>query len=273
MSAAERLAALPEGLPAPPDDRLAALRAHIARLVPAPAVAPAVLATGLPALDRALAAGGLTRGAITTLVGAAGAGTTTVWRAMVSATLATGARVAVVDATRTVAPRDFASLVGGRVPRESLVFVRPPTPATAAWCADLLVRSGAFPLVVLDGAPALGRGVMGRLAQLAREADTALVITGDDEGATRIGGAVRVRVTRGTSAEMVLHVEKGATRPRPVVVPSVLPVVRRLGGHAECPDRRGVAATAGAAPGAATVPPVRRGRRAAEPRVPRVPRA
>jgi hypothetical protein len=255
MSAAERFAALPEGLPAPPDDRLAALRSHIARLVPAPAVAPAVLATGLPALDRALAAGGLTRGAITTLVGAAGAGTTTVWRAMVSATLATGARVAVVDATRTVAPRDFASLVGGSVPRESLVFVRPPTPATAAWCADLLVRSGAFPLVVLDGAPALGRGVMGRLAQLAREADTALLVTGDDDGATRLGGVVRVRVECRERGTVALHIEKGSTRPRPVSLSLALPIVRRLGLHDESPDRRGVAAA----------PTVRRGRRAAEP--------
>nr|MCU0623836.1 hypothetical protein [Gemmatimonadaceae bacterium] len=108
MSAAERLAALPD---APADDRLAALRARIARLVPAPAVAPSVLPSGLPGLDRALAAGGLVRGAVTTLVGPAGAGVTTVWRAMVAAGLATGVRVAVIDATRTLAPRDFAGLV------------------------------------------------------------------------------------------------------------------------------------------------------------------
>jgi hypothetical protein len=252
MSAAERLAALS----APPDDRLSALRARIARLVPAPAVAPAVLPTGVPGLDRALAAGGLTRGALTTLVGPTGAGLTTVWRAMVAATLATGARVAVVDATRTLAPRDFAGLVpAGPGAHDRLVFVRPPEPTTAPWCADLLVRSGAFPLVVLDGAPVLGRGVTGRLAHLAREADTALLVTGDDEGATRLGGVVRVRVQGHTSGAVALHIEKGASRARPVTVAMTPAAVRRLGLHAESPDRRGVAT------GAA----VRRGRRAAEP--------
>lgn len=263
MSAAERLTA--------PDDRLSTLRARIARLVPTPAVAPAVLATGVPGLDRALAAGGLTRGTITTLVGPAGSGLLTVWRAMVAATLATGARVAVVDATRTVAPRDFAGLVpgapGGPGPRDQLVFVRPPDPTTAPWCADLLVRSGAFPVVVLDGAPALGRGVVGRLAQLARDADAALLVTGDDDTDVRGSGTVRVRVAVGGSGDVVLHVEKGASRPRPVTVALDRPVVRRLGLHAESPDRRGVPA------GMSAAPPVRRGRRAAEPpRVSRGPR-
>jgi hypothetical protein len=192
MSAAERLATHSDSAA---DDRLAALRARIARLVPAPAAAPSVLPTGIPGLDRALSAGGLTRGAVTTLVGPAGAGVTTVWRAMVAAVLASGGRVAVIDATRTLAPRDFAGLVPpGAGRRDRLVFVRPPDATSAPWCADLLVRSGAFPLVVLDGAPLLSRAVTGRLAQLAREADTALLVTGDESGATALGGMVRVRV-------------------------------------------------------------------------------
>jgi recombination protein RecA len=292
MSAAERLAALPD---APADDRLAALRARIARLVPAPAVAPSVLPSGLPGLDRALAAGGLVRGAVTTLVGPAGAGVTTVWRAMVAAGLATGVRVAVIDATRTLAPRDFAGLVPpGPGRRDRLVFVRPPDPATAPWCADLLVRSGAFPLVVLDGAPTLSRAVTGRLAQLAREADTALLVAGDESGATALGGAVRLRVRAAASASLILRVEKGGASLRPVEVSCVLVPSHRLCAHPEVPDRRGVARGATApppgdagppggdpgaqhgagAPGAPVAPsapgaPVRRGRRAAEPRLAR----
>ena len=34
-------------------------------------------------------------------------------------------------------------------------MIRPRDPARAAWCADVLLRSGAFALVVLDGAPPL----------------------------------------------------------------------------------------------------------------------
>lgn len=286
MSAAERLPLSD----APADDRLAALRARIARLVPAPAVAPAVLPTGLPGLDRALAAGGLVRGAVTTLVGPAGAGVTTVWRAMVAAALATDARVAVIDATRTLAPRDFAGLVPqGAGRRDRLVFVRPPDATSAPWCADLLVRSGAFPLVVLDSAPVLSRAVTGRLAQLAREADTALLVTGDESGATALGGTVRVRVKATTTDALILRLEKGGASLRPVEVSCVLVPPRRLCAHPEVPDRRGVArGAAAAAPGPVTgpavrpaarldrvdaersaSPQVRRGRRAAEPRLAR----
>lgn len=257
MSAAERLATHSDSTA---DDRLAALRARIARLVPAPAAAPSVLPTGIPGLDRALSAGGLTRGAVTTLVGPAGAGVTTVWRAMVAAVLASGGRVAVIDATRTLAPRDFAGLVPpGAGRRDRLVFVRPPDATSAPWCADLLVRSGAFPLVVLDGAPLLSRAVTGRLAQLAREADTALLVTGDESGATALGGMVRVRVQADATDAIILRLEKGGTSRRPVEVSCVLVPPHRLCAHPEVPDRRGVAALGG------STPPARRGRRAAEP--------
>jgi hypothetical protein len=53
-------------------------------------------------------------------------------------------------------------------------------PVHGAWCADVLLRSGAFALVVLDGAPMLARGVAVRLTRLAREADAAFLVLGDD---------------------------------------------------------------------------------------------
>lgn len=271
------------------DPRLDALRARIAKIVPAPSLAPSVLPTGVPGLDRALAAGGLPRGAITTLVGPAGAGVTTVWRAMVRAALQADTRVAVVDASRTLYARDFAPLAGSpaQARRDGrLVFIRPPDPSTAAWCADLLLRSGAFPLVVLDHAPPLARTVASRLSQLARDADAALVVAGYDDTATRVGGLVRLRIRTSRSASLLLHVEKGASSPRPVEFRCVIPDPHRLCAHPEVPDRRGVArgptvagsgpdadasrqpANAGSTPSGHSTP-IRRGRRAAEPRLTR----
>lgn len=288
--ASRSAAAAPAGGPSG-DPRLDALRARIAKIVPAPSLAPSVLPTGVPGLDRVLAAGGLPRGAITTLVGPAGAGVTTIWRAMVRAALDADIRVAIVDASRTLYARDFAPLAGppAQARRDGrLVFIRPPDPTTAAWCADLLLRSGAFPLVVLDHAPPLARTVAGRLSQLAREADAALLVAGDDDTATRVGGLVRLRVRSGRSAAVLLHVEKGASSPRPVEFRCVIPDPHRLCAHPEVPDRRGVARGAVVAgPGADTdanaprqpasadttrsghSPPIRRGRRAAEPRLAR----
>lgn len=287
--------------PAESDPRLSALRARIARILPAPALAPAVLPTGIPALDRALAAGGLVRGGITALVGPAGAGVTTAWRTMVRAALAANARVAVVDATRTLAARDFAGLVPAHAngnangnangDRDRLVFVRPPDPATAPWCADLLLRSAAFALVVLDGAPPLTRAVAARLGQLARDADAALLLAGDATGPDTAPPDTRRRGTDGSAASVRLRVhpappssprpaitllvEKGAASTRPVELPCVLPLPRRLCAHPEVPDRRGVArAPVGPAADPAAGAPVgdaavRRGRRVAEPRYPR----
>ena len=59
--------------------------------------------------------------------------------------------VAYVDAQRTLDPRDWAHLGDA----EGVWMIRPRDATRAAWCADVLLRSGAFALVVLDGAPAL----------------------------------------------------------------------------------------------------------------------
>jgi hypothetical protein len=255
-------------------------------------------ATGLAALDEALAShGGVPRGRLTEVVGPAGSGVTTLARRLVRGALAAGAWVAVVDATRTLAPRDWATPAGG------LWVVRPEEPARAAWCADVLLRSGAFGLVVLDGAPVLSRAVALRLLQLARDADAALVLTGGGTRASDLGGALRLRLRAGdgpprwrapgvlAERRMAVTVEKGGIH-RTLEVSCAVGVARRLCAHPEVPDRRpvagapggggpdgrppgrggagGAAAGAGlgadgAAPGAALSPPVRRGRRAAEP--------
>jgi hypothetical protein len=157
---------------------------------------------------------------------------------------------------------------------EGVWMIRPHDATRAAWCADVLLRSGAFALVVLDGAPALTRSNAVRLTRLARDADCALLVLGDRAGAaTQLGGAVRLVVERpspgqrrrparldarrrevsgqggssstsssdgGATRTILVRVEKGGTL-RTVEVSCAVAVARRLCAHPEVPDRRGVA--------------------------------
>ena len=230
---------------------IAALRRQLAEtLAPVPVRgpgAPASVPTGLATLDRALG-GGLPRGRVTEIVGAPGSGTTSLVRHLVAGALRQGLAVAYVDATRTLAPRDWAFHGRGgddvaASARDSLWMVRPADPARGAWCADVLLRSGAFALVVLDGAPPLPRNVSVRLLGLAREADAAFAVLGEPaRGATRLGGAARLRVApagrRGSTKRFAVTVEKGGTH-QTVEVACAVGVARRLCAHPEVPDRRG----------------------------------
>jgi hypothetical protein len=180
---------------------LALLKQRLAEILDVDRPASPGLATGIAALDGGLAAGGIPRGRLTEVRGALGSGRTTLVRRVAERAVAAGVQVAYVDATRTLAPRDWAHLSreeGG------LWVVRPADPGRGAWCADLLLRSGAFGLVVLDGAPPLPRGVAVRLTRLARESDAALVVIGEERpderggggrgGGVLVGGALRLRV-------------------------------------------------------------------------------
>ena len=185
------------------------------------------LPTGIEALDRALA-GGLPRGRLTEVTGPLGSGKTSLVRHIVTRS---NQRVAYIDAARTLVPRDWAHV-------STLWVIRPPTPQRGAWSADVLLRSGAFGLVVLDSAPALTRAVTMRLSQLSRESDAVLLVLGEDQ-VLQTGTAVRLRV----SAWRVT-VEKGGSHEM-LEVPREQRVARRLCTHPEVPDRRGVARTTG----------------------------
>ena len=232
-------------------------------LLPPPLPQASGMPTGVEALDDALASGGLPRGRLTEVTGATGK--LTLVRGIVDAAVRRGEWVAYIDASRTLAPRDWAQLGGG-----TLWVVRPPEAVKAAWCADVLLRSAAFSLVVLDSAPPISRAVAVRLTGLARESNAAFLVVGA-AGATRLGGAVRLRVSRrrqrGELGKLTIAIEKGGGwdsgrvsgngrgqesrrgRLQRVVEVSCASgaggVARRLCTHSEVPDRRAAARTPG----------------------------
>ena len=231
--------------------------AELVQLLPPPAPAAPALPTGIASLDAALLGGGLPRGRLTELVGGTGSGKTTLARLIVQATIASHGWVAWIDAQRTLDARDWIHL--GH--EDGMFMIRPHDPMRAAWSADILLRSSAFALVVLDGAPTLSKAAAVRLTALARESSAALVLLGDRAGAaSQLGGAVRLVVERrrrppsdsrtvrlsdstnpdSTTATMGVRVEKGGTL-RTVEVSCAIAVARRLCTHSEVPDRRGVA--------------------------------
>jgi hypothetical protein len=215
---------------------------------------PGTLPTGIPALD-AMVGGGVPRGRLTEVIGARGAGKTTFMRRLVTTVVTSGVWVAYIDATRTLAPSDWVGVARGG---EGFWVIRPVDPGRGAWSADVVLRSGAFGLVILDGAPSLTRAVTVRLTRLARASDAALVAVGDDDDgwrASALGAALRVRVRRktvGTRGGLGVTAE---SHHGPEVHCAVR-VARRVRADPEVPDRRGMARRARGAGG--TLPPTRR---------------
>ena len=238
--------------------------AELVKLLPPPPPATPALPTGVAALDAVLLGGGLPRGRLTEIAGPTGSGKTTLVRAIVESTVAAHGWVAYVDAQCTLDARDWVHLGD----EEGVWIIRPNDGSRAPWCADVLLRSGAFALVVLDGAPTLTKSAAVRLTRLARESNAALVLLGDRTGgASQLGGAVRLLLERptpgnrrtrshsppptshpvksgewgvGSARTIMVRVEKGGTL-RTVEVRCAIGVARRLCTHPEVPDRRGVA--------------------------------
>mgnify|MGYP001556602383 CR=1 FL=1 len=196
----------------------------------------APLPTGIPELDVLLVSHGIPRGRLTEITGAKGSGRTSMLRALATAVATGGRWVAYIDAARTLAPRDWAHVGSARAP---LWIIRPTTSARATWCADLLLRSGAFALVVMDGAPPLARVVAVRLTRLARDVGAAFVVTGE-HGGDATGSSVRIRLDTRSNRTTTITLEKGGKR-RTLEVSYGRAVARRLCTDPEVPDRRGVA--------------------------------
>jgi recombination protein RecA len=229
---------------------LTALRTQLQAVVAGGRTAGTPWETGIAALDLALG-GGIPRGRITEVVGALGVGKTALLRQVVARVLQTGGWVAWIDARRTLAAAPWAGM-GDR-----LVVIRPHDHKRSAWSADLLLRSGVFALVVLDGAPALSRVHGVRLAQLARERDAACVVLQQDTRPSRVSGAVRLRLDqrsaqsrhaqkRQSTRGFVVVVEKGgpsssSRNVRSIEVNSDIVMAHRVCTDSTIPDRRGVA--------------------------------
>jgi recombination protein RecA len=148
---------------------LAALRQQLAEIIAPPVPGGETIATGIAPLDAVLEGGGIPCGRLTDLAGAPGSGTTALTRSIVAGALADKRWVAYIDATRTLAPGDWTALATAAVNR-------PPAGHDQGVVADVLLRSGAFGLVVLDGTPPLKRSVFVRLSRLARESQAALLV-------------------------------------------------------------------------------------------------
>ena len=111
-----------------------------------------VIPTGALTLDIALGVGGLPRGRIVEIYGPESSGKTTVALHAVANAQAAGGIAAFIDAEHALDP-EYAAKLG--VDTDSLLVSQPDTGEQALEIADMLVRSGAIDLIVIDSVAAL----------------------------------------------------------------------------------------------------------------------
>ena len=111
-----------------------------------------VIPTGSIALDVALGIGGLPRGRVVEIYGPESSGKTTVTLHAVASVQAAGGIAAFIDAEHALDP-EYAKALG--VDTDSLLVSQPDTGEQALEIADMLIRSGAIDLVVVDSVAAL----------------------------------------------------------------------------------------------------------------------
>jgi recombination protein RecA len=111
-----------------------------------------IIPTGSIALDVALGIGGLPRGRIVEIYGPESSGKTTVALHAVANAQAAGGIAAFIDAEHALDP-DYAKRLG--VDTDSLLVSQPDTGEQALEIADMLIRSGALDLLVIDSVAAL----------------------------------------------------------------------------------------------------------------------
>ncbi len=142
---------------------------------------PAGLATGCAALDAALPAGGLPRGALTELSGPRSAGATSLALAAIRQAQAMGDLACLLDLSHSFAP---AAAVWG-MDRHALAIARPATAVEAALVVQTLLARRAVGILVLDSLPywlarsggvAALAGLLRRLPRLLAAADCVLLV-------------------------------------------------------------------------------------------------
>jgi recombination protein RecA len=111
-----------------------------------------VIPTGAIALDVALGIGGLPRGRIVEIYGPESSGKTTVALHAVASAQKGGGIAAFIDAEHALDP-DYAHKLG--VDTDALLVSQPDTGEQALEIADMLIRSGAIDIIVIDSVAAL----------------------------------------------------------------------------------------------------------------------
>ncbi|HJB63674.1 MAG TPA: recombinase RecA [Candidatus Microbacterium pullistercoris] len=111
-----------------------------------------VIPTGSIALDVALGVGGLPRGRVVEIYGPESSGKTTLTLHAIANAQAAGGIAAFVDAEHALDP-EYAQKLG--VDIDALLVSQPDTGEQALEIADMLIRSGAIDLVVIDSVAAL----------------------------------------------------------------------------------------------------------------------
>ena len=111
-----------------------------------------VIPTGAIALDVALGIGGLPRGRVVEIYGPESSGKTTVALHAVASAQRGGGVVAFIDAEHALDP-EYAKALG--VDTDALLVSQPDSGEQALEIADMLVRSGALDLIVIDSVAAL----------------------------------------------------------------------------------------------------------------------
>lgn len=110
------------------------------------------ISTGSIALDVALGVGGIPRGRVVEIYGPESSGKTTVALHCVASAQAAGGVAAFIDAEHALDP-EYAKALG--VDTDDLLVSQPDTGEQALEIADMLIRSGALDIIVIDSVAAL----------------------------------------------------------------------------------------------------------------------
>jgi recombination protein RecA len=127
-------------------------KGSVMRLGERPESAMAAIPTGSIALDIALGIGGLPRGRVVEIFGPESSGKTTVALHAVANAQQLGGIAAFIDAEHALDP-DYAAALG--VDTDALLVSQPDTGEQALEIADMLIRSGALDIIVIDSVAAL----------------------------------------------------------------------------------------------------------------------
>jgi len=127
-------------------------KGSVMRLGERPVVQTAIIPTGSIALDVALGVGGLPRGRVIEVYGPESSGKTTVALHAVANAQRNGGIAAFIDAEHALDP-EYAKALG--VDTDALLVSQPDTGEQALEIADMLIRSGALDIIVIDSVAAL----------------------------------------------------------------------------------------------------------------------